>query len=313
VVGAGGRHRTETSLVRAARSLGHAARLLDAPWHRRAGTFGLRLAAWRVERFEPDLVLCTRHAIALGESALRSALLRRRAAFWYFDSPSPLPVGVRQLASLTQLTFATYGFQVEAFQALGVEARFLPQGADPAVDYPAGEPPAAWACEVSFIGSGQYPRRLPVLRAIAARYRLQVQGPNWEAAAGELPIVGGPVRPDRFRSAVRRAQVSLGIDALDAQAGERAGGTSNRLWRVLACGGCYVGEHVTGVERFATPGVHALWYRSADEAVALIGQVIADPELRSRLAEAGRSHVLAGHTYAHRIPLLLAGQGYTST
>lgn len=313
MVGAGGRHRTETSLVRAARSLGHAARLLDAPWHRRAGTFGLRLAAWRVERFEPDLVLCTRHAIALGESALRSALLRRQSAFWYFDSPSPLPDGVRQLASLTQLTFATYGFQVEAFRAAGIEARFLPQGADPAMDHPAGEPPTDWECDVGFIGSAQYPRRLEVLRAVAARHRLEIRGPNWEAAGRGLPVAGGPVRGAGFRAAVRRARVSLGINALDTLAGERSGGTSNRLWRVLACGGCYVGEHVTGIERFATPGVHALWYRSADEAVALIGQVIADPELRSRLAEAGRGHVLARHTYAHRIPLLLAGQGYTST
>ena len=313
VIGAGGRHRTETSLVRAARSLGHSARLLDAPWHRRAGPLGLRLAAWRAEQFEPEMVLCTRHAIAMGETRLRSLLERRQSAFWYFDALSPLPQAIRQLALFTQTTFATYGFQVDAFRALGAEARFLPQGADPAIDHPAGPPPVEWECDVSFIGSGQYPRRLAVLRAIASRYRLQVRGSNWEAAIGELPIVSGPVHAGRFRSSVHGARVSLGINALDAQNGERSGGTSNRLWRILACGGCYLGEHVTGVEQFATPGEHALWYRSVDEAVALIGRVAADPALRSRLAEAGQRHVLARHTYAHRIPLLLTGQDYTST
>ena len=37
---------------------------------------------------------------------------------------------------------------------------------------------------------------------------------------------------------------------------------------------------------------------------------LADPDLRARIAAAGRDHALAYHTYAHRIPLLLAGQGY---
>jgi len=313
IVGAGGSHRTETSLIRAARSLGHAARLLDAPWHRRVGALGLRLAAWRVQQFEPDLVLCTRHAMVLGESVLRSALERRRSAFWYFDPVSPLPSPVRQLASLAGITFATYGFQVDSFRALGVEARFLPQGADPAIDHPAGDPPAARDCEVSFIGSGQYPRRHHVLRTIASRYRLQIRGAGWDPVTRELPVAGGTVRGAAFRSAVSGATVSLGINALDAQAEERIGGTSNRLWRVLACGGCFLGEYVPGAEHFAVPGEHALWYRSVDEVLDLTGQVLAEPGLRARLATAGRRNVLAHHTYAHRLPLLLAGQGYTST
>jgi spore maturation protein CgeB len=212
------------------------------------------------------------------------------------------------------MTFATYGFQVEAFRALGVASQFLPQGADPSTDHPAARAPApaAWVCDVSFVGSGQYLRRRPVLRSMADRYRLQIRGPCWEAAASDLPVAGGAVRGAGFRSAVRGADVSLGINALESQSAERIGGTSNRLWRVLACGGCFLGEHVAGIERFATPGAHALWYRSPEEAVALAGQAVADPDLRARLAEAGRRHVLAHHTYAHRVPLLLSGQGYTS-
>ena len=233
IVGAGGRHRTEQSLLRAARSLGHTARLLDAPWHRRAGPIGLRLAAWRLARFEPDFVLCTRHAIALGHATLRPALQHRRSAFWYFDAVSPIPEPVRLLASLTGMTFATYGFQVEAFRALGGVSHFLPQGADPATDHPAIRAPGAWRCDVSFVGSGQYPRRQQVLRPVAARFRLQIRGPRWESATPDLPVAGGPVRPAGFRSAVAGALVSLGINALESQSAERLGGTSNRLWRVL--------------------------------------------------------------------------------
>ena len=41
--------------------------------------------------------------------------------------------------------------------------------------------------------------------------------------------------------------------------------------------------------------------------------LLADEGLRRRLASAGRAHVMARHTYADRLELLLQGRGYTST
>ncbi len=315
IVGAGGYHRTEASIARAATALGHTSLVLDAlGWRRRLGPMAPKWIRWQAERFAPEYLLCTRHAISAGEETLRVLAARRASAFWYFDAASPLPPNVVTLARLTSRTFATYGVQVDALRAAGAPVvHFLPQGFDPAIDQPQERFPAKYLCDVSFVGSGQYPRRHELLQAIAGMCRLQIRGPSWEDAPRGLPIAGGRLAGLEFAQAISAAKISLGIDALPSQREETRGGTSNRLWRVLGSGGLFLGEHVDGVDRFAQHGVHAVWYRSAREALDQIRDLLADPDRRQRIALAGHQHALAHHTYQHRLRLLLADQGYTST
>jgi spore maturation protein CgeB len=243
-----------------------------------------------------------------------SIVAGRDSGFWYFDAALPLSPRVVTLARLTTRVFATYGYQVEAFREAGIQAAFfLPQGADPEYDRPAERFPESYRCDVSFVGSAPYPRRQQTLRAIAAMCRLQIRGPGWDHAAVGLPIAGGRVKGQAFAQVVRGAAISLGIDALPEQRREAQGGTSNRLWRVLGAGGLFLGEWVGGIEAFARNGEHAVWYRDAEDARERITQLLADPDGRRRVAEAGRAHVLAQHTYRHRLSLLLAGRGYSST
>lgn len=314
IVGAGGAYRTETSIARAAESLGHQATVLDAlGWRRRLGPLAGPWLRSRADAFRPDYILCTRHAIAAGARTIGRMVKGRESAFWYFDGISPLPPRATELARLVSRTFATTGFETDAFAALGLESHFLPQGMDPGIDQPAATAPAAFECEVSFVGSGQYGRRLALLEQMARRFRLQIRGPGWENVPASLPFHGGRVDGIAFAQVVRGAAISLGIDALEEQRQERRGGTSNRLWKVLGAGGLYLGEHVPGIEEFARNGEHAVWYRSNEEALAQAGELLRDPERRARIAAAGRAHVLAHHTYRHRLELLLRGQGYTST
>jgi Glycosyl transferases group 1 len=315
IVGSGGNHRSEASIARAARALGHTTRVLDAfGWRRRLGRLAGPVLRWMADRFGADYVLCTRLAIAAGADTLRAIIGRRDSAFWYFDAAAPPAESAVTLARLTARTFATYGYQVDALRAAGAPvACFLPQGVDPFLDYPARHCPAGYRCEVSFVGSGQYPRRYGILQAVATSCRLQIRGPGWNNAPPILPIAGGRLKGHAFAQAVLGAAISLGVDALPFQREETRGGTSNRLWKVLGAGGLFLGEHVTGVEAFAGDGQHAVWYRSPEEAVEHIRRLLADPPLASRIARAGHAHALAHHTYRHRVDLLLAGQGYTST
>ncbi len=315
IIGAAGPGRAEHSLARASRQLGHHARVLDAlGWRRRLGAWANRLLRWQADRFGADLVLCTRHAAAIDSACLALMLRARRSAFWYFDAASPLPSSVVQLARSVGSVFSTCGYQCEAFTEAGVaRSLFLPQGADPELDRPAARAPRRYHCDLSFVGSGQYPRRYPLLTTLARHCRLQVRGPGWDTAPATIPVVGGRVQGAEFARVVRGAAVSLGIDALEATRRETRGGTSNRLWRTLAAGGVFLGERVGGIEHFAKDGVHARWYASEAEAIDLLRALLADPAGRERMAQAGREHVLASHTYAHRLALLLADQGYTST
>lgn len=316
VLGAGGAHKTETAIARAVRQLGHSCRHVNVEgWDRYLKRLSRPVVRRLVDSFAPDLVIMTRPAVWLGEDTLRAVTRGRRSAFWYFDLASqPLP-DIAALGRMVDTMFVTYLSQVERYRAAGVSTvLYLPQGVDPHTDRPASRSPRRYRCDVSFVGSGQYPYRHAVLSAVAASCHLQIRGPGWNGAPRDLPVRGrGPVRTSRFAQVVRGAAISLGAHAVSEQARERGGGSSNRMWKVMGCGGFFLGAHVDGIEAFANDGEHCAWYRDPDHAVALVRRYLADPDARARIARAGLAHALARHTYAHRVALLLEGRAYTST
>ena len=309
VLGAGGARKTEASIVRAARALGHECRLVNVVgWSRYAGPWSGRVARYLTEAFEPDFLLLTRHAIELGESAVTALLRPRPAAFWYFDlEPKPK---VLQLGRMVGKMFVTYLGQVDTYRAAGVDqVEFLPQGVDPGRDLPAASAPRRYHCEVSFVGSGDSTYRYDVLRAVATVSRLQIRGPGWTGAPSDLPIAGGAVYGKRLAQVVRGAAISLGANSYPGQDTERFS-ASNRMWPILGRGGFFLGRYVQGIESFAADGKHCAWYRSPEEAAQLVRHYLDHPFERERIARAGREYALAHHTYAHRLGLLLAGKGY---
>ena len=307
VFGKRGSYRTEASIARAAASLGHAVYFVDVARWRALGPLGPALLRWRLDAFGPDTLLFTRYAAELGEETVRRLSAGRWAAVWYFDLP--LTPTVLLLGRATGRVFTTYRDTLDAYRAAGVaEAHWLPQGMDPAIDAPAAEWPAAYECDASFIGSGPYPHRWPVLQAVAKVCRLQVRGPGWDSAPRDIPVVGGEIRGEEFARATSAARISLGASFSAEQAASRYS-ASNRMWKVLGCGGFFLGEQVEGIERLAAGGVHCAWYRGPDDAAAQVRHWLDHPEERARIAAAGRAHALAGHTYAHRLRLLLEGRG----
>ncbi|MCA9761869.1 MAG: glycosyltransferase [Gemmatimonadetes bacterium] len=301
-------HRTEDALVRAARRLGHRAEGFDVlRWHRRLGTVGASHVARRLEAFHPDIVLCTRHAVRLGTDRLATLCRDRRVILWFFDT-QPQP-GVLELARACDEVYLTYAGLVATWREAGItSARFLPQGVDPDLDRPGTAQPAL-ACDISFVGSGQYPYRWPLLERLAAAHDLQVRGPGWDAAPAGIPVVGGEVRGPALADIITSARISLGAHAVPEQAGEYAS-ASNRMWKILGAGGAYLGAWVPGIEHFAGDREHCRWYRSVEEALDACAELLADPDERRAMAERGRAHALAHHSYDRRLALLLEGSDY---
>jgi Glycosyl transferases group 1/DUF based on E. rectale Gene description (DUF3880) len=309
VLGAGGAHKTEASIVRAARAAGHRCRLVNVVgWSRYAGPAAGSAVRYLVEALDPDFLLVTRHAMLAGEPTLRALFRNRQAAFWYFDlQPKP---DVLTLARVVGRMYVTYLRQIDTYRAAGIEeVRFLPQGVDPAIDYPARTTRPEYLCDVSFVGSGQSAYRHSLLRAVARACSLQIRGSGWGRDASDLPVAGGPVRGDRLRQVIRGASISLGASSHSEQDADRAS-ASNRMWRILGSGGFYLGPYVQDIEHFALGGRDCAWYRSAAHAVELIHHYLAAPDERRRIADQGRAHALRHHTYAHRLALLLAGREY---
>jgi len=309
VLGAGGARKTEASIVRAARALGHGCRLVDVVrWRRYAGSWSAPLVSYLTHSFEPDFILLTRHAVELGETALKRLLRGREAAFWYFDfEPKDKVLSLGRMVGMMYVTCLPH---VGYYRGAGVEeVHFMPQGVDPEYDLPAATAPRQYQCDTSFVGSGQASHRYAVLRAVAAVSRLQIRGHGWKTAPADLPVVGGPVYGSRLRQVIRGASISLGANSHPAQDTERAS-VSNRMWKVLGCGGFYLGRGVGDIESFAKDGVHCAWYRDETDAAELTRHYLSQPEARARIAQAGRAHALGHHTYAHRLALLLDRKGY---
>ncbi|MFL5401552.1 MAG: glycosyltransferase [Gemmatimonadales bacterium] len=274
------------------------------------GRWAAPLLNRRVEAFEPDVLILGRHATLLGPQRLKKLVQGRYSAFWYFDLRIPPIEDVLTLGRMVDAMFTTYLPQVETYRALGIaNVMHLPQGMDPDFDRPAKRIPRRYRCDVAFIGTGTSVARHTILRAMAQCYDLQIRGPGWRNGPPDLPIVGGPTYGKAYAEAVGGAAITLGASSHPEQPSQVAS-ASNRMWKVMGCGGFYLGERVDGIESFGQHGVHCAWYRNIDEAVALVRHYLDRPEERSRIAAAGRQHALAEHTYAHRVKLLLEGRGY---
>jgi hypothetical protein len=312
VLGAGAPHNDEVAYARAAVRLGVESRVFDVlAWHRRLRGLAPALLERWIEAFSPDFILCTRDARRLGAQRLQRLFRQRATAMWHVDiAPQE---GVIELARQCGTLYITYSGQRDAYRANGVPVvRFLPQAIDPDRDVPATTTRDAYRCDVSFVGSGPYPYRWPLLRAVAQEFALQIRGPGWRGVKSELPIAGKSVHGADFAEVVAGASVSLGANSFVEQESEYAS-ASNRMWKVFGCGGAYVGPYVPGIERFAADGTHCRWFHSIDECVEQIGTLIANPAERSAMATRGRAHALAHHTYDHRMRMLLSGEEYPLT
>ena len=310
IVGDKGPHRTEASLARALREMGHRSLLLDpGSWERRIGPLAGPLLCRLVRSYSPDVVILTRYAAGLDDETLASITAGRAVALWFFDLVDRPNERIVRLGRAAGVTYVTCPSQIPLYRASGVpNVLYLPQATDPAIDRPAARAPRGFHCEVSFVGSGQSQYRHELLRVLAQASDLQIRGPGWDRQAG-LPVAGGPVRGRRFAQVVRGASISLGAHTSSGQRNERAC-ASNRMWKVLGCGGLYLGPKVPGIEHFARDREHCLWYDSAPDAARLVREYLAAPAARRVIAEAGRAHALGEHTYSHRMRLLLESRGY---
>jgi hypothetical protein len=309
ILGAWAAHRDEDAYARAARRLGVECRVYDVlHWTQRIRGWAAPLIERAVRRFDPDIILCTRDAQRMGLDRLERLFRGRASVMWHVDA-QPQP-GVIDLARLCGTLYLTCAAQRERYRTAGVAVvRFLPAAMEVTRDAPAASSPPAYQCDASFVGSGPYPYRWPVLAAVADTCQLQVRGPGWQDLDVPFAIAGGPVHGKRFAEVIAGAAVSLGASALAEQERENPS-ASDRMWRVMGCGGAFVGSYVPGIEQFARHGEHCLWYRSVDECVEQVRTLLADPERRRAMAERGRHHALAHHTYDHRMRMLLTGEEY---
>ncbi len=169
------------------------------------------------------------------------------------------------------------------------ERRFRPTSRDESRAHP-----------VVFVGNSRFVERPIVRDALAGGLPLTVYGANWDRFLPPSVIADTFVPNDELARLYSSADVVLNDHWPDMR---RWGLVSNRVFDVLACGGCVVSDASPGVAELFGDAVRCV--SSPEELTAAVEGLLADPPTRAAMGAAGRDLVLGAHTFRHRVDELL--------
>lgn len=310
--------RVESGLARALRRAGHSAiqiddRRLRQRIGRKAGTLWLRA---KIALYRPHHVILFK-PLDVEPWALASIREHSHISMWYRDLRLPHDPEVEGLlvrARYAHDVFLTAGGQVADWRTRGVRnASWLPNAADRDVDRQLPPDPSL-KCDVAFIGRGVSPgtdySRAEFLCRLAETFHVRVWGEEWHRWAKQLNWDGSTAYGEKFARICASAKLVIDIQpALWLQTRD-ALYSSNRMVRVMSCGGFCLSQGAPELQRLFREGEHAAWYQTDDEAFAQIDRYLGDDVLRERARVAGRDHVHAHHMIDHRVHHLLTGEHY---
>ena len=183
---------------------------------------------------------------------------------------------------------------------------YLPFAADPALFYPQDPEPSEWASyrsDICFAG-GADADRVPFIAAlIAARFEVALYGDYWGRFRETRGAWRGHAAPETLRKATRSAALSLCL----VRRANRDGHTM-RSFEVPHVGGCMLVEDTDEHRALFGGNDHAVrYFQSSDDLVANAAALLADSQLRQRLAYRAQHLITQGrHTYQDRLSFMLA-------
>jgi hypothetical protein len=309
----------ESGLRAAMKRMGHSVIIVDDRKLRqrigeRAGNRWIRM---RMLAFKPDRVLFFKNFDTEIET-FRFACERYPTCMWYRDltpPPDPRVPALIARARYVEDVFLTAGEQASIWQAGGVmNTMWLPNAADRDLDRQV-PPDPRFACDIAFMGRGISPgidySRSEFLVQLSRKYHVRVWGQQWDRWAKDLNWDGRAAYGADFARVCSSAKIVLDIQpALWAQAGFDQMYSSNRMVKVMACGGFCLAQGGYALQRLFRDGQHCGWYQTNDEAFAQIDRFMADERLRENARGNGQQFVRAHHMMENRVHNLLTGEPY---
>lgn len=296
-------------MAAALESLGHAVTRIDDAklrkffFHQRTfEDFNRRFRAV-LKTAAPDLVLVTMSRPYYDFGTLREELPGLTLAVWDFDGPnwtcSPEDLrGIDLLLTVSRVT-------ERAMRAHGVNAHYLPHGADCAY-YSPRPPDPRFASPVSYVGRATA-RRAELCRLLADD-GLALYGRRW-SGIGNAPELKPCLRGRR--DIIGKDMVGIYtsstcmINLLQEKLVEQHTILSLQVFAIPASGGCLVTEHTVELEESFVPGRELLVWHTPDELVEQVRRCVRDPEFARRIGNAGRERCLREHTQQTRMRQLL--------
>lgn len=194
------------------------------------------------------------------------------------------------------------------FEDLGVNHHWLPPAVSEFECSP-GTPRDEYASDIAFVGSWQgYHREWRHRPAL-----VKCLQHTWPDRVRFWPAPGQPgVRGEALRDLYASVKVVVGDSCL-------SGGVtrywSDRIPETIGRGAFLLHPNVVGLEEHFTPGVHLDTWDVNDWSYLrdLVDHYLEDHVARETIADAGRNHVLANHTYTVRMRQvcdIVLGEGY---
>jgi spore maturation protein CgeB len=213
----------------------------------------------------------------------------------------------RAAAPLYDLVVANDRYHAVQWRELGAcRAEVLPMSAvDPDVHRPYELTAAqreAYGCDVGFVGT-LVPQRLYSERVAALEALVQFDLKIWsvhEVPSSLRDKARGPLLGEPMLRALCGARI-----VVNPHGDFMRWGGNMRLFEACGVGSFQIVDDRPGVSEWFTPGEHLVTYRDPAQLRELVAHFLDLDQERERIARAGREHVLAHHTYAHRMAALV--------
>jgi spore maturation protein CgeB len=265
-----------------------------------------------VERFKPDVVLSI---LCWGEPLTSDSLACASGATrigWLMDDPFGYEGSRLEnlLTSFDRLYSPDDGWSDNIERMTGRRPDWLPCGADPESHHPvdASRQESELAGHVVYVGSscvghpaGAFRRAL--LESLEGVPLAIFGDTGWKSLGGSFArsYRGGPVSSERAN-----VIYGSGAIALNFHHPQFRRGTSLRTFALCGAGAFQVVDWRDGLDRWLTPGVELVTFRTPAELRGIVDRYLAEPAERARIAAAGRTRVLAEHTYRHRLQTMFS-------
>ena len=268
---------------------------------------------WQQVKFDVGILGFQARAIAAAEQVQPDLI------FIHIQSPGVLDIETCQ--SLTAIGFTCmYSFDVredvawmkelepylnmilvadqETANAFSRKGYVLQSSADIGLYYPI-TPRREYKHDISFIGSNyvntnlNFPlsqERFDMAMGLKKEYgnNFLCKGMNWE--------VSEYIPPAKELEIYNASKIAISHNNFF-----RSNYTSDRFYRILACGCFCLTQYFPGIENMFERGIHLDWWHDFDELKDKINYYISKDVIRERIAKQGHEHFLKNHTWVSRV------------
>ncbi len=265
----------------------------------------------QAREFRPDILWFIGDNTVIYPDTLRIIKEETGCKIVYASGTSPIvfthPIE-RAAARLYDLVLVNDYYHGIQWLELGAKAMScLPVAAiDPDFHHPytlTPEAQARYTAEITFVGTlvpdNLYSERVAALEAVAD-LGLGVWSVH-DVPASLRPYYRGEALGEEMFRVLSAAKISI-----NAHGDFMRYGGNMRLFEAAAVGAFQLVDNRPGVHEWFTDGEHLVTYNSPADLREKVQYYLAHPEARQAIANAAREHVLAHHTYDHRMEAAMA-------